>query len=39
MRGGLIEVYKITRATDKMNSHHIYLRIRESKTRGHRFKV
>ena len=38
-RDDLIEVYKIMRGTDKVGSQHLFPKVGESKTRGHRFKV
>jgi len=38
-RDDLIEVYKIMRAIDKVDSQHLFPKVGESKTRGHRFKV
>ena len=38
-RDDLIEVYKITRGIDQLDSQHIFPKVGESKTRGHRFKV
>ena len=39
LRGDLIEVYKIMRGMDRVNSHKLFPRVEESITRGHRFKV
>jgi len=39
LRGDLIKVYKIMRGIDKVDSQHIFPKVGESKTRGHRFKV
>jgi len=39
VRGDLIEVYKIMRGNDKVNSQGLFPRVGESKTRGCRFKV
>ena len=39
LRGDLIEVYKIMRGTDQPDSQYLFPNVRESKTRGHRFKV
>ena len=39
LRGDLIEVYKIMRGIDQLDSQHLFQMIGESKTRGHRFKV
>ena len=39
LRGDLIEVYKIMRGTDQLDSQYIFPKVGESKTRGHRFKV
>jgi len=38
LRGDLIEVYKIMRGIDKVDSQHLFPKGGESKTRGHRFK-
>jgi len=38
-RGELIEVYKIMRGIDKVDSQHLFPKVGESETRGHRFKV
>jgi len=37
LRGDLIEVYKIMRGVDKVDSQHLFPKVGESKTRG--FKV
>ena len=37
-RGDLIEVYKIMRGTDQLDSQYLFPKVGESKTRGHRFK-
>jgi len=39
LRGDLIEVCKIMRGIDKVDSQHLFPKIGESKTRGHKFKV
>ena len=39
LRGDLIEVYKIMRGTDQLDSQYFFPKVGESKTRGHRFKV
>ena len=39
LRGDLIEVYKIMRGIGKVDSQHIFPKVGESKTRGHRFNV
>ena len=39
LRGDLIEVYKIMRGSDQLDSQYLFPKVRESKTRGHRFKV
>ena len=39
LRGELIEVYKIVRGIDQLDSQHLFPKAGESKTRGHRFKV
>ena len=39
LRGDLIEVYKIMRGIDKVDSQYLFPKVGESKTRGHRFKV
>ena len=39
LRGDLIEVYKIMRGTDQLDSQYLFPKVVESKTRGHRFKV
>jgi len=39
LRGDLIEVYKIMRGMDRMDSQKLFHRVEESVTRGHRFKV
>ena len=38
-RGDLIEVYKIMRGVDQLDSQYLFPKVGESKTRGHRFKV
>ena len=38
-RGDLIEVYKIMRGTDQLDSRYLFPKVGESKTREHRFKV
>jgi len=38
-RGDLIEVYKMMRGIDKVDSQHPFPKVGKSKTRGHRFKV
>ena len=39
LRGDLTEVYKIMRGIGQVDSQHIFPKVGESKTRGHRFKV
>ena len=39
LRGDLIEIYKIMRGIDKVDSQYLFPKVGESKTRGHRFKV
>ena len=39
LRGELIEVYKIMRGIDQLDSQYLFPKVGESKTRGHRFKV
>ena len=39
LRGDLIEVYKIMRGIDQLDSQYLFPKVGESKTRGHRFKV
>ena len=39
LRGDLIEVYKIMRGIDQLDSQHLFPKVGKSKTRGHRFKV
>ena len=39
LRGDLIEVYKIMRGINQLDSQYIFPKVGESKTRGHRFKV
>eukprot|EP00061_Rhincodon_typus_P010471 g34788.t1 len=39
LRGGLIEVYKIMRGIDKVNSKCLFPMVQEFKSRGHIFKV
>ena len=39
LRGDLIEVYKIMRGIDRLDNQHLFPKVGESKTRGHRFKV
>ena len=39
LRDDLIEVYKIMRDKDRVDSQKLFLRVEESITRGHRFKV
>ena len=39
LMGDLIEVYKIMRGIDQLDSQYIFSKVGESKTRGHRFKV
>ena len=39
LRGDLIEVYKIMRGIDQLDSQYLFPKAGESKTRGHRFKV
>ena len=39
LRGDLIEVYKIMRGIDQLDSQYLFPKVEESKTRGHRFKV
>ena len=39
LRGNLIEVYKIMRGMDRVESQKLFPRVKESITRGHRFKV
>jgi len=38
LRGDLIEVYKIMRGMDRVDSQKLFPRVEESVTRGHRFK-
>ena len=38
MRGDLTELYKIMRGIDRMNTHGLFPREGELKTRGHRFR-
>eukprot|EP00061_Rhincodon_typus_P012141 g37691.t1 len=38
LKGDLIEVSKIMRGIDRVNSHGLFPRVGESKARGHRFK-
>ena len=39
LRGDLIEVYKIMRGIDQLDSQYLFPKVGESKTRAHRFKV
>ena len=39
LRGDLMEVYKIMRGTDQLDSQYLFPKVGESKTREHRFKV
>jgi len=39
LRGDLIEVYKIMRGMDRVNSQMLFPRVEESSTRRHKFKV
>ena len=39
LRGDLIEVYKLMRGIDQLDSQYLFPKVEESKTRGHRFKV
>ena len=39
LRGDLVEVYKIMRGTDQLDSQYLFPKVGESKTRGPRFKV
>ena len=39
LRGDLIEVYKIMRGIDQLDSQYLFPKVGESKARGHRFKV
>ena len=39
LRGNLIEVYKIMRGMDRVDSQKLFPRVEESITRGHRFKM
>ena len=39
LRGDPIQVYKIMRGTDQLDSQYLFPEAGESKTRGHRFKV
>ena len=39
LRGDLMEVYKIMRGMDRVDSQKLFPRVEESITRGHRFKV
>ena len=39
LRGNLIEIYKIMRGIDQLDSQYLFPKVGESKTRGHRFKV
>ena len=39
LRGDLIEIYKILRGMDRVDSQKLFSRVEESITRGHRFKV
>ena len=39
LRGDLIEVYKIMRGIDQLDSQYLSPKVGESKTGGHRFKV
>ena len=39
LRGDLIEVYKIMRGMDRVDSQKLFPRVEKSITRGHRFKV
>ena len=34
-----MEVYKVMRCTDQLDSQYLFPKVGESKTRGHRFKV
>ena len=37
-RGDLIEVYKIMSGIDQVDSQHLFPKVEESTTRGHRFR-
>ena len=39
LKGDLIEVYKIMRGMDRVDSQKLFSRVEDSITRGHRFKV
>ena len=39
LRGDLIEVYKIMRGIDQLDSQYLFPKVGKSKTRGHRFKM
>ena len=39
LRGDLIEVHKIMRGMDRVDSQKLFPRVKESITRGHRFKI
>ena len=39
MRGDLIEVYKIMKGMDIVDSQMLFPKVEKSSTRGHRFKV
>ena len=39
LRGNLMEVYKLMRGMDRVDSQKIFPRVEESITRGHRLKV
>ena len=39
LRGDLIEVYKIMRDIDQIDSQHLFPKVGESKITGHRFKL
>jgi len=39
MRGDLIEVFKMIRGIDRVDSQRLFPRVEQTITRGHRFKV
>lgn len=39
MQGGLIEVFKILRGMDEIDSHNLYPKMVKPNSRGHNFKV
>ena len=39
LRDDMLDVYKIMRGTDRVDSQKLFPRVEESITRGHRFKV